>query len=174
MKSYCHIYIGDGKGKSTAALGLTLRAAGADLRVFYSQFLKQENSSELNSLALLPNITVQKGEPTDGFLFFMDEAQRAQAAASALSRLKIAKEHLRGGNYDMVILDEFLWLLSAEIVSVEDALELIHTRAENCELVLTGGHAPAELIDAADYVSEIQKIRHPFDQDAPPRRGIEF
>lgn len=174
MESFVHIYIGDGKGKSTAALGLALRAAGADLRVLYCQFLKQENASELTSLALIPNITVQKGEPTDGFLFFMDEEQRAAAAASALSRLETAKAHLQSGNFDIVVLDEFLWLLSSEILSVEEALALIRSRAANCELVLTGGHAPAEIIDAADYVSDIQKIRHPFDRDIPARRGIEF
>lgn len=174
MQGLVHVYIGDGKGKSTAALGLALRAAGAGLRVFYCQFLKQENSSELSSLALLPNITVQKGEPTDGFLFFMDEEKRAKAEANALSRFETAKKHILDGDYDMVILDEVLWLLSAEILSSEDLLSLLSSRAENCELILTGGHAPAEIIDAADYVSEIQKIRHPFDRDVAARRGIEF
>ena len=174
MEGLVHIYIGDGKGKTTAALGLALRAAGAGLSVWYCQFLKQEESCELAALAHVPNITVQKGEPTDGFLFAMDEAQRAHALESARRRLARAREAMESGRYDMVVLDEFLWLLTNDAVTTEEALAMIAARSRGCELVLTGGFAPDELIDAADYVSEIAKRKHPFDRDLPARRGIEF
>lgn len=172
MDNMVHIYIGDGKGKSTAALGLALRAAGAGLKVMYCQFLKQEDSSELASLEHIPNITIMRGEPTDGFLFFMDDEQKETACNCALERLNRAECAIKSGEYDLVILDEFLWVLTSDIISCDYALDLM--QAKKCELVLTGGHAPDELIEAADYVSEIKKIAHPFDRDIPARRGIEY
>lgn len=174
MKGLLHIYIGDGKGKTTAALGLALRASGVGMRVLYCQFLKSETSNELNALALLPNITVLKGEPTDGFLFFMDEERRNIALKSAQARLDMVYTHIKSGEYNLVVLDEFLWLLDTDLMPIEKACAFISSRSPSCELVLTGGHAPDDLIALADYVSDIHKIKHPFDKDIPARPGIEF
>lgn len=174
MNGLLHIYIGDGKGKTTAALGLALRASGAGMHVLYCQFLKSETSSELDALALLPNITVLKGEPTDGFLFFMNDERRSMALKNAQARLDMVNSHMKSGEYDLVVLDEFLWLLDTDLMPIERAYTFVSSRSPSCELILTGGHAPDELIALADYVSDVQMIKHPFDNDVPARRGIEF
>ncbi|MEG2571251.1 MAG: cob(I)yrinic acid a,c-diamide adenosyltransferase [Clostridia bacterium] len=173
MSGLLHMYVGDGKGKSTAALGLVLRAAGAGFRVLYCQFLKTEDSSELAALSCLPGVTVMKSAPTDGFLFFMDNASRARALSDTAARLEDVHTRMCSGEFDLVVLDEFLWLIDV-VLNADDACEFIRSRAPKCELVLTGGHAPDELIELADYVSNIQKVKHPFDNDTAARVGIEF
>ncbi|MBA2448115.1 MAG: cob(I)yrinic acid a,c-diamide adenosyltransferase [Chloroflexi bacterium] len=171
------VYTGNGKGKTTAALGLILRAAGNGLRVFVLQFIKgQWKTGESQTLKLLaPNVEhVRMGR---GFTIErlrdpripMEEHETAAAAAFAH-----AAEVVRSGAYDMVVLDELLGSIKADLVQLDDVLQLIRDKPPRLHLVLTGRGAPQPLIDAADLVTEMTPVKHPYEQGIKAQRGIEF
>lgn len=157
-----HIYCGDGKGKTTASLGLAIRSAGAGFKVFILQFLKNWNTSELNSLELIPNIEIIRGKEGNVFTFGMTEEQKAKS-----------KEIAFNGECDILILDEVIGAYNRNLLDREDLLNFLDNKPENLEVILTGRNPADELIERADYVSEIQKIKHPFDKGIVARRGIE-
>lgn len=163
------VYTGDGKGKTTAALGLALRAAGWGLRSYIAQFMKGQDYGELHSLArLTPLITIEQfGQPS-----FIRHAS-AEDLALAQQGLARALAALVSAEYNIVILDEICIALYFGLVRLEQVLELIDQRPAAVELVLTGRRAPQELIDRADLVTEMREIKHPFQQGVPARRGIE-
>ncbi|WP_162510751.1 cob(I)yrinic acid a,c-diamide adenosyltransferase [Treponema endosymbiont of Eucomonympha sp.] len=165
-----HLYTGDGKGKTTAALGLALRAAGRGKRVHIVQFLKGRDTGELYSLRLLPNVAVFRHTRDYGFFCRADDAARAQMRAENDANLAAARSRPCG----LLILDEALsaYALNALDAAALDALVL--GAPETPELVLTGRDAPPHLLAAADYVSEIRKIKHPFDRGTGAREGIEY
>jgi cob(I)alamin adenosyltransferase len=169
MKGYVQVYTGDGKGKTTAALGLMLRAVGAGLRVYLGQFLKQGETSEIRSLAeRFPEVTVEqygrgdfiRGEPTDEDLV---------AAQAGLEALTIA---VTSGNYDLVVADEACCAVRAGVISCDDLLHLMDARPDALELVFTGRHAPAALTERANLVTEMTCRKHYYG-DVTARRGIE-
>ena len=171
------MYTGNGKGKTTAALGLILRAAGNGLRVFVLQFIKgQWKTGESQTLKLLaPNVEhVRMGR---GFTIErlrdpripMEEHESAAAAAFAQ-----AAEVVRSGAFDMVVLDELLGSIKAGLVQLDDVLQLIRDKPARLHLVLTGRGAPQPLIDAADLVTEMRAVKHPYEQGIKAQRGIEF
>ena len=147
MEHACiHIYCGDGKGKSTAAMGLALRAAGSGKKVLVTQFLKDGSSSELKILRELPGVKVLTCPRQFGFFWNMTEEQKEQAKCS----------------YEELFEDR------------ERVLAFLKEKPEGLETVLTGRDPAPELVELADYVSEIQKKKHPFDKGVPARRGIEL
>jgi len=166
------VYTGNGKGKTTAALGLALRACGHGLRVYVGQFLKGTTYGELaGAERLAPLVTIEQyglpkrihgGEPSP--------EQRA-AARDGLAK---AKEALGGSRYDIVILDELAVALDYGLVSEAEVLVAIDEKPPHVELVITGRHAPASILDRADLVSEVREVRHPFSKGIGARRGIEF
>ena len=174
MKGLIHVYCGDGKGKTTAAVGLAARAAGRGLRVLMVQFLKGQETGELRSLALLPGVTVLRGKASEKFTFQMDERELQQTYDLNTKNLLTAKEALRAGECDLLILDEILGALSCELVDEDLLRDLVGTKPEGAELVLTGRNPPDWLLDAADYVTEMVKRKHPFDRGIPAREGIEL
>jgi cob(I)alamin adenosyltransferase len=170
------IFTGNGKGKTTAAVGLTVRAAGNRMRVFFLQFIKgQWKTGEREILRNLPGVDVE----VTGRGFTIERLRNPRIpledhAAAAAHGWDVAKQIVREGEYDMVVLDEVLGAVKAQLVPLNELLELVDTRPATLHLVLTGRGAPPELIERADLVSEIQPIKHPLQQGIKAQRGIEF
>ncbi len=169
-----HVYCGDGKGKTTAAIGLAVRAAGCGKQVLIVQFLKGQETGELQSLARIPEITVLRGKASSKFTFQMDERELQQTYDLNSKNLLTAVETAREGKCDLLILDEILGALSCDLIDSDLLCSLVEKKPEALELVLTGRNPPQWLLDHADYVTEMVKRKHPFDQGIPARKGIEL
>lgn len=170
-KGCVHIYCGDGKGKTTCVMGLTLRAAGAGKKVLLHQFLKDDNSSERNCLQQLSNVTVVPGLPMDKFTFQMNEEELRQLAEKTNQRFE--QLIAMAPEYDMLVLDESIYAMSMGILSEDKMLSFLKERPEHLEVVLSGRNPSEQLMEQADYISEIKKIKHPFDRGLSSRIGIE-
>jgi len=170
------VYTGNGKGKTTAAIGLVVRAAGNRMRVFFLQFIKgQWKSGEREILRGLPGVDLE----VTGRGFTIDRLRDPRIpmdehAAAAAAGWQRAKQVVRSDMYDMVVLDEILGAVRAELVPLDELLELVRTKPEHLHLVLTGRNAPPALIDASDLVSEVLPIKHPFERGIKAQRGVEF
>ncbi len=173
MRGLIHIYCGDGKGKTTASVGLTVRAAGAGRRVLFVQFFKDGSSSELNVLRTLPNVEVRLCETHYGFIWEMDEDEAARAREDYTRLLRGALEESKNG-YGLLVLDEAVSACNCGMISERELLDYIACRPEGLELVLTGRDPSPSLAGAADYITEMKKLRHPYDEGMQARRGIEF
>ena len=167
-----HIYCGDGKGKTSAAIGLAVRAAGRGKQVVFARFLKTEDSGEVPGLGTLPGITVLPCEKSFGFVSAMDEQTRREAAVYNRSLLERAVTEVRGK--DVLVLDELLAAVSYGFIPEERVLVLLSENRERLEIVMTGRRAPEALLSEADYVSEIVKRAHPYDRGILARMGIEY
>ena len=166
------VYTGDGKGKTTAAIGLAIRAVGRGLKVFIIQFIKGGfDYGELHVLERLPNVEV-KAFGRGRFITASGPSQ--EDIEEAREALDLAREVVMSGEYDIVILDEVNVALYFGLIEVEDVLELIRSKPPHVELVLTGRKAPEEIVEAADLVTEMKEIKHPYRRGVPPRPGIEF
>ena len=167
------VYTGDGKGKTTAALGLALRAWGAGLKVYFCQFIKDRETSEIKALRRLPGITVEQFGSGMGILLGREkEASDEACARSGCIRL----EHvLSEGGYDVVVADEINCALMCGLLSERDLLRLADLRPRGTELVFTGRGATGAILARADLVTEMRMIRHYFrDKKLPARTGIEM
>lgn len=166
------IYTGNGKGKTTAALGLALRAVGRKLRVCMIQFVKgcDPCGEHLAAELLAPWLTIiQTGQR--GWLY--DEDPGPEARAGARQAFQLAREAVTGARYDLVILDEINAAVTHGLVAVDEVLALVRNKGPRVELVLTGRNAAPELIDAADLVTEMREIKHYYHAGVPARIGIE-
>ena len=171
-KGYIQIYTGDGKGKTTAALGLAMRAAGAGLSVYIGQFVKEMEYSEVGLIReRIPEITVELFGTPEGCMIGREPNEEDIAAAKA--GLLRARDLLESGKYDIVILDEITIPVGMGILEEKDVLELMDARPEGTELILTGRGATAEMIARADLVSEMREVRHYYQDGVLSRRGIE-
>lgn len=168
-----HIYCGDGKGKTTAALGLALRCAGRGGRICLVQFLKSRETGELLTLAQIPAITVLRGRSSGKFTFQMTEEELALERLAQEQLFERAVSLCRREQPDMLILDEILPACHRQLVQEETVLRFLRTRPAGLEVVLTGRSPSPTMIDAADYVSDIRKLKHPYDKGIPARTGIE-
>ena len=166
------IYTGNGKGKTTAALGLVLRACGQGAKVAIIQFMKGwEHYGELSAVNLLPNVTlVQTGRP-DYVYRGKEEPQDFQEAERGLA---LASEAASSGEYDLLILDEINVALDYKLIPLGGVLDILRSKPKSLELVLTGRNAPRELIEEADLVTEMKEIKHPYQKGLQGRRGIEY
>lgn len=169
-----HIYCGQGKGKTTAALGLALRAAGNGMRVHFVQLLKGCPTSELNSLERIPEITVDRCDRNYGFTFKMSEENKGKLADSHNEILLRARKLAQEGSIDMLIIDEFNAAYEYGLLDQDLADKLVLERPQALELILTGRNPQQKFIEAADYVSEIQAIKHPYEKGIYARKGIEY
>lgn len=175
MKGLVHIYTGEGKGKTTAAIGLGVRACGQGLKVLMVQFLKGMPTGEMYSLkALEPGFTLYRGTQTTKFTWEMNEEDKIQAADEQQRIFSFAQDAAVKGECDLLILDEALGAVSSGMLDIKRLLEFVKSKPEELEVVLTGRGAPQELIELADYVSEIHALRHPADKGIHARQGIEF
>lgn len=168
-----HLYYGDGKGKTTAALGLTIRAVGSGFKVVFVQFLKNQATGELAVLDGLQGVAVLRGKEGSGFSFSMTEEEREKTKLLHTENLKTAIELAASGKCDMLVLDEAASAYARDLIDRKLLEEFVWNKPEGVELVLTGRNPAEWMIDCADYVSEIKKIRHPYDRGIPARTGIE-
>jgi len=174
-KGLIHFYYGNGKGKTTAALGLAIRACGCGKSVVVVQFLKDWKCGELDSLARLPNATVFRGK-SSGSVFVRDMSDEEKAATKAIhdGNLKKALELQKSGLCDVLVLDEAADAYSEGVLDRALFEGLLDNKPEMLELVITGHNADERLIGRADYVTEMLKRKHPYDLGISARRGVEF
>jgi cob(I)alamin adenosyltransferase len=199
MEGLVHVYTGTGKGKTTSSLGLALRSVGHNMKAYMIQFMKSGDTGEMFAIQkYVPNIKIaqfgkdaldekqtkivgyekkeekhRKNELGDDevYVFLPDEEEREASRRG----LEFAKNIVMKGDTDIVILDEINCVLDRKLVSLDDVLDLIKNKPKHVELIMTGRGAPKALIDAADYVSEIKRIKHPYDtKGVLARKGIEY
>lgn len=172
MPGLIHIYCGDGKGKTTAAVGLALRAAGAGKRVLLAQFFKDGSSGEVPLLGTLPGISLMHCQTVRGLWKRMDDAQKAQVTADHTAFF--AAITASASTVDLLVLDEILSACGHGTVPERDLATFLREKPEDLEVVLTGRTPAAELVELADYVTRMQKVKHPYDRGIFARKGIEF
>ena len=169
-----HIYYGDGKGKTTAAIGLAVRAAGSKMKVLFVQFLKTEFSGERHILSHTENVTLTFCPLELKFTFDMDDKEKAQAAKIFKGIFDNAVTTALTEKYDMVVLDEVFEAINAHMLSESEVYEFITNAPSSMEIVMTGHNPPQKFMDCADYITEFKKIKHPYDRAITGRIGIEF
>ncbi len=169
-----HIYHGDGKGKTTAAMGLAIRAAGVGNLVTVVQFLKGNPTGELEIMGRVPEITVFRNEVNHGFTFQMTEEEKKQVIMMHNINLMQAIDKINRKECDTLILDELLDAYNMDMVDKNMVRTLLEMRPKELEIVMTGRNPDEFLISHADYITNMKKEKHPFDQGHPARRGVEF
>ena len=170
IKGYIQIYTGNGKGKTTAALGLALRAAGHGLRSYIAQFMKGQTYGELISLRSIPEITIEQfGKDT---FIHLDRATSKDIQMAEYG-LEKTRQVMMSGSYQIIILDEILVAIHFKLLTVDQVLNFLSAKPPTIELILTGRHAPKELIDKADLVTEMVEVKHYYQRDVLARDGIE-
>lgn len=171
---YIHLYHGTGKGKTTAAIGLAVRAAGAGEKVIFSQFLKGRDTSELNSLGQISNITIIRNQKDFGFYFQMNEEQKEELRKMHDATLEHIKELISNGQCDVLILDEITYAYNWNLIDREVFEDLLKNKPKGLEIVMTGRDPDEFLVGISDYVSEVNCVKHPYERNIPARKGIEF
>jgi len=171
-KGLVQVYTGDGKGKTSAAFGLALRAVGRGLKVYVIQFIKGGfDYGELHVVERLPNLklaTFGRGR------FITNLPPSEEDVKLAREAFELAKRVVKSGEHDVVILDEINVALNLKMIKTKDVIPLIKDKPKHVELILTGRYAPVQVIDAADLVTEMREVKHPYTQGVPPRKGIEY
>ena len=170
MKGYVHVYTGDGKGKTTAAIGLAIRAAGAGMRVYIAQFVKGMHYSEIDALDRYADRITLKQYGRDCFIEKEPEAEDIRAARQGL---EVVKGILASGDYQMVVLDEANIATRYNLFSPNELIELVQSKPESVELVITGRNADPKVIALADLVTEMKEIKHYYNRGVEARAGIE-
>ncbi len=169
-KGYIQLYTGNGKGKTTAALGLALRAICAGKSVYIGQFIKGMDYSELRAIEYLPNLTIEQFG-RDCFIYKDPTDEDIKAANEGLEKIG---RLLKNSPYDLIVLDELNIALYYNLFSLEEVLELLNARDKTKEILITGRYAPEELIEISDLVTEMKEIKHYYNQGVEARKGIEF
>lgn len=171
MKGYVQVYTGDGKGKTTAAFGLALRAVGAGMKVYIAQFVKGMEYSELKAIEKFRGQIVLRQFGRDCFIHQEPEEADIKAAREGLDEVR---KVLNSGEYRMVILDEANIATYYNLFSADELLELIDNKPEEVELVITGRKADPKIIDRADLVTEMSEVKHYYQKGVQARKGIEM
>ena len=169
-KGYIHLYTGNGKGKTTAAIGLAVRASGAGKRVFIGQFVKGMHYAELDALKQFPNIEIKQY----GLDCFIKNEPTQLDIDAARAGFNEVKQIIEGNNFPLVILDEICIALYYRLFSIDEVLSMLKSKPDTMEVVLTGRYAPNELIEIADLVTEMREIKHYYNNGVEARKGIEF
>ena len=174
-KGLIHIYCGNGKGKTTAAMGLAIRAAGREKKVFITQFLKSGKSGELVSLdKLKEHITFLPGKPVNKFVWNMNDEEKLEVKKEHTIRFREIKEIIEKEQYDLLILDELIGTINNGFVELNEVIEFLKSKPETLEVVMTGRNPDEKLIELSNYVTEMKCIKHPFEEGIPSRIGIEL
>jgi cob(I)alamin adenosyltransferase len=168
-KGFVHVYTGNGKGKTTAALGLSLRAVCAGKKVFFGQFVKGMKYCEVKCTDFVPNIEFEQfGE--DCFIRDDPTKEDIKRAEAGLEKIRLILEE---GNYDVVVLDELNIALLYNLLKVEDVIKIIKNRAPHIEVIITGRYAPKELVEFADLVTDMKEVKHYYQMGVLSRSGID-
>ena len=170
MKGYIQVYTGNGKGKTTAALGLAIRAAGAGLKVFIAQFIKMGEYSEIKALNRFKELITVEQFGTGRFIKGKPSASDIEAARKGVEKVKAA---FTSGQHNVVIMEEANVAAKLGLLSVEDILEIMDEKPKDVELVITGRGADSRIIEKADLVTEMKEIKHYFQKGVKARIGIE-
>ena len=170
-KGYVHVYTGPGKGKTTAALGLGIRAAGAGMKVHMVQFMKGRRYSEIDTIEKIPNFSISQHGRDE---FVSKENPEQVDIDLAQKGFNYSKEIISSGKYDMIILDEINVAVDYNLISIKKLTKLIEEKPEGLELILTGRYAHPEIVRYADLVTEMLEIKHPYQQGIEARKGIDF
>ncbi len=168
-----HLYTGDGKGKTTAAIGCAVRSEGARNNVLFVQFMKDGASGEVAALRRLEHMTVLTNPAGLGFAPGLTEDERQRITAAHNHNLKDALACARGGHVEMIVLDEICSAYALELID-RAAVDALISEPGAAEWVLTGRNPSPLMLERADYITEMRKLRHPFDRGAAPRSGVEF
>lgn len=171
-KGYIQIYTGNGKGKTTAALGQALRAAGRGLKTYIAQFMKDYPYNELLGVKYLNDFITIEQFCNDDFVFKKQHPGKDEIK-KAIDGLSKAKEKMMSGEYDIIILDEVCVSVYFKLLTIEDVLPLIESKPKNVELILTGRYCPKEWIEKADLVTEMKEVKHYYQNGVSARKGIE-
>ena len=169
-KGYVQVYTGDGKGKTTAALGLALRASGHGMHTYIGQFMKGQIYGELEALRDHPYITI---EQYGDVRCIRREEVTSDHVAQAQRGLERVREAMLSGEYDIVVLDEVNVTIWFGLLTVKEVLAFLDEKPERVEVILTGRRAPQEIIERADLVTEMREIKHYYQQGVLARKGIE-
>ena len=170
VKGYIQVYTGNGKGKTTAAFGLALRAAGAGLKVYIAQFVKGMKYSEINALVKLDEFITLKQYGRGCFIHRKPDKEDIQIAQEGIREVR---EIMDSGKYQMIILDEANIATYYNLFSVDDLLDFIRAKPEDVELVITGRMADPRIIEEADLVTEMKELKHYYQNGVQARNGIE-
>ncbi|WP_010238459.1 cob(I)yrinic acid a,c-diamide adenosyltransferase [Clostridium arbusti] len=174
-KGYIQVYTGNGKGKTTAAVGLGVRAAGDGYSVFMVQFLKSGSTGELESIKkLAPNFKIFRFEKKRGFFWNLNDSEKSELKTEIQDAYNFCVDTLKNNRCDILIMDEIMGALSNELVSKDQLLSLIEYKPDNMELILTGRNVPEEIANKADLITEMKEIKHYFSKGVPAREGIEY
>ena len=174
-KGLVQVYTGDGKGKTTAAIGQGIRAFGRGKNVYMVQFLKSSETGELTTLKKLePGFRIFRIEKKRGFIWNLSTEEKEELKDDIAKALVFVRDTFRSNCCDVMILDEIMAVLGNELVSIDNVLDIIKSKPENVELILTGRNAPEEIIEVADYVSQIDCVKHPYQKGIAAREGIEY
>lgn len=172
MQGLVHIYTGDGKGKTTAALGLGIRAYGRGMQVLIVQFLKGAETGEMKTLKMLePGFVLHRAQEIKKFTWNMTHEELEATAVIQQDIFNYAKDAVH--KVDLLIMDEIMAAITTGMIPLQQVVEFIKSKPQKLELVLTGRDAPAELIELADYVSNVKAVKHPMEKGIPARKGIE-
>lgn len=167
-----HVYYGHGKGKTTAAIGQAVRAAGSGLKVLFVQFLKDNSSGERNVLEKVSNITCFQGKDKITFVSRMDSREKDLLRKENKEIMDEAGKVC--DSFDMLVLDEVLCAVWLKVLDEDILLQFLKQKKESVEIVLTGHEVTEKVLEIADYATEIRKIKHPFDKGLRARKGIEY
>lgn len=168
-----HIYFGNGKGKTTTGMGLITRAAGYGYKVLLYQFMKNNKTSERKILEKVENITIVDGLEQEKFSFQMTPEEKQERLEYYDSQFQKVTELAVSGDYDVLFLDETIYTISAGLLDEKKVLAFLRNKPDKLEVILTGNTPSEEMLAQADYVSEIRKVKHPFDEGQKSRMGIE-
>ena len=173
-KGLIHIYCGDGKGKTSAAIGLAVRAAGNGMKVLFTRFLKTEDSGELKILDQISGIEVIHLKKSFGFYKTLSEQGKKEMSEMYFRLWKKILVKARKEEYDVLVMDEFMAAYRYGLIPNKEAVQFLKDRPDNLEVVLTGRDPSDELLELADYISEVKMVRHPFEKGIRARKGIEY
>jgi cob(I)alamin adenosyltransferase len=174
-KGYVQIYTGNGKGKTTAAIGQGVRAAGCGLKVIMVQFLKGSDTGELHSLKKLePDFKIYRFERPRGFFWTLSDAEKLELKKDIDTGFEFCKNVVKNNECDMLIIDEMMGVLTNKLLTDEEVCDFIKNKPVGMELIMTGRNVPEKIAECANLITEMKDIKHYFNEGVPARKGIEF